>query len=299
MDVRALVSVLCIPFTIGVCVGPSLGTPAAPRVARVALQRGPSASATQLAKGRFLVASRTLIDPNFAETVILLLSADARGAMGVAINRQTPVKLASVLPDIKELRGRPDRVFVGGPVAGNAMVLLIRAQKAPTKSEQVVDDVYVTGSLTALHEALARKGRTDRLHAYAGYAGWGPGQLEREVARGDWFVGSADAATVFDMPPDDIWPKLIERFSGAWTKEDRGVHDALLSPSCGVNSDSTTGRGLDQRDIAQPTGREPLTRHMRSGNAPAIPWAKVCLEAYRLEACTTVSSLQSKENLVV
>jgi putative transcriptional regulator len=251
MDVRALVSVLAIPFTIGVCVGQSFGASATPGVTRVASQSGPSAASTQLAKGRFLVASRALGDPNFAETVILLISADTRGAMGVIINRQTPVKLASVLPDIKELHGRPDRVFVGGPVAGNAMVLLIRAPKPPTKSELVVENVYVTGSMAALHEALARKGKTDRLHAYAGYAGWGPGQLEREVARGDWLVGSADAATVFDMPPEDIWSRLIERLSGSWTEED-GMPEIRYHHAAAKQVRTRPSLGLDRGDpVAQ------------------------------------------------
>jgi len=98
--------------------------------------------------------------------------------------------------------------------------VLIRATRQPAKSERIVGDVYATGSLTALREALARKGKTAQLHAYVGYTGWGPGQLEREIARGDWLVGSGDAATIFDRRPVDIWPTLIERLSGAWTRED-------------------------------------------------------------------------------
>lgn len=220
MGVRVLLGVLAIPFTAGMGLGQPSWPLDAPWVTRVAVPHGRPPSTSQPAKGRFLIASRNLSDPNFGETVVVLLSAGARGAMGVVINRPTGVRLASALPDVAELRDRPDRVFVGGPVAGNVMVLLIRARTQPAKSELIFGDVYATGNLTALREALARKGKTDRLHAYVGYAGWGPGQLEREIARGDWYVGPAEATTIFDLPPADVWPRLIERFSGAWTRTD-------------------------------------------------------------------------------
>lgn len=198
-----------------VAVGPASG------FRPVAVRHGPPPS--QPAKGRLLVASRQLGDPNFAETVVLLLSYGERGAMGVIINRQSDVRLASALPQIDELHDRPDRVFLGGPVAANAMLVLIRATHPPESSQSIFGDVYATGSLAALRKAVGNKGKTDRLHAYVGYAGWGPGQLDQEVNRGDWYVAPPDAAIVFDTPPTDIWPKLVERFSGQWTKlETRG-----------------------------------------------------------------------------
>lgn len=220
MGVRVLLSVLSIPVSVGLCLAESRHrSDSVPP--RAALQQEKPSSPVQPAKGRFLVASRALIDPNFAETVILLLSADAHGSMGIVINRPTHVKLTEVLPDVKALRDRPDRVSLGGPVGGNVMLLLIRSHTPPAQSEKILEEVYATGSMEALRQALGRKGKTEsRLHAYAGYAGWGPGQLEHEIARGDWLVGSADAATIFDLPAAAIWPKLIERFSGSWTKED-------------------------------------------------------------------------------
>ncbi len=177
-------------------------------------------------KGRFLVASRTLRDPNFTETVILLLDSGPTGALGVVINRPTGTKLAAVLPRVKALRGRSDPVFLGGPVSRSVMVLLIGASGQPADSEKILDGVYATTRLGTLREILARKAGKTRFHAYAGYAGWAPGQLENEIARGDWLVGSADAATIFDLPATEIWPKLIQRFSGAWT---RAIPDSTLS----------------------------------------------------------------------
>jgi putative transcriptional regulator len=200
--------------------------PAAGSFRAAAVHRGREAPA-QPAKGRLLVASRSLGDPNFAETVILLISYDARGgAMGVVINRATKVRLATVLPDIEELRDRPDRVFLGGPVGGNLMLLLLRSPQHPKPSHRVFGDVYASGSVAVLRGAIGEKGKSGRLRAYAGYAGWGGGQLEREIGRGDWYLTAADAATIFDTPAEEIWPKLIERFSGEWTRVPPWIPDA-------------------------------------------------------------------------
>ena len=180
---------------------------------------GAGPSATPPAKGRFLIASHSLGDPHFAETVILLLAYGPGGAMGVIINRPTEVRLATALPKVDELHERTEHLFAGGPVSRYAMLLLVRAAKRPKSAEVIFGDVYASGSLTVLRRALGRTGKTDRWRAYAGYAGWGTGQLEQEIGRGDWHVADADVTTLFDTEPDQIWSKLIERFSGEWTRD--------------------------------------------------------------------------------
>ena len=145
----------------------------------------------KLEKGKLLVASRDLSDPNFSETVILLIAYGPNGTMGVIINRPSDVKLATVLPEIKQLRRRPDTIYLGGPVLTNHVLLLIRSSKAPADSLPVFDDVYASSSLTTLRHALERQGPKDLFRAYAGHAGWAPGQLEAEVERGDWYVTGA------------------------------------------------------------------------------------------------------------
>jgi putative transcriptional regulator len=193
-------------------------------------------SPTQPAKGRFLVASHSLADPNFSETVVLLLAYEPTGAMGVIINRPADVRLGSVLRDVEELRDRPDPVYLGGPVAGNLLLVLIRAARQPESSEAIFEGVYVSGSRAALRKALSKAGKRNRVRGYAGHAGWGPGQLDREIARGDWQVTAADAAMVFATTPSAIWPELIHRFSGEWTRreaptEPDGLEDFSLRPA--------------------------------------------------------------------
>jgi putative transcriptional regulator len=168
---------------------------------------------TRLARGKFLVANRSLEDPTFFESVVLLVDYDESGALGIVVNRPTDVPLIAALPEVKELRKRKDLVFLGGPVARDRMVLLLRAPAAPPESIQLFEKVYATGSLSALRRSIARG---DAVRAYAGYAGWGPGQLDAEVARGDWLIGPADGNAIFDDPPSAVWANFVERFEGNW-----------------------------------------------------------------------------------
>lgn len=188
-------------------------------------------SSAKLAKGQFLIAKRGVTDPNFAQTVILLLGYGDSGAMGLIVNRPTEMRLASALPNIKELRDRPDRIFLGGPVAANTILLLVRAKTRPQGAQPVFGDVYASGSLKVLQGALSTPSKTGRLRAYAGYAGWGPGQLEREIDRGDWLVAPADAAAIFEKKPADVWPKLLDQFSVEWTRNEDGPRCCDLARS--------------------------------------------------------------------
>jgi len=170
----------------------------------------------ELARGRMLVASDGLLDPNFRETVVLLLEHDP--ALGVVINRPTVVKLADALPEVTELAERSDTVFLGGPVARDRMVILVRTPTAPAESTPVLDDVFATARLDVLRELASSSSATDRFRAYAGFAGWAPQQLEAEVARGDWLVVAGDAGSVFDARPGEVWRTLKDRASGQWVR---------------------------------------------------------------------------------
>lgn len=173
----------------------------------------------EIARGKLLVASDQLADPNFQQTVVLVLEYAPSGALGVIINRPTDVKLATLLPEVDELRDRDDTVLLGGPVARDRMILLLRTAKPPAESERIVDGVFITSSIAALHELPRDKHAASAFRAYVGYAGWGPQQLEAEVERGDWHVLAADAAILFDKPPARVWRELNERSSGEWVRE--------------------------------------------------------------------------------
>jgi len=178
--------------------------------------RAAASAAPKLDRGKLLVASRDLRDPNFSETVILLIAYGPGGAMGVIVNRPSKMKLSTVLPSIKQLHRRHDTLYLGGPVAGDHVLLLVRAAKEPEDGVPVFEDVYASSSLTVLRQQAQGKAAEDRLHAYAGHTGWAPGQLEAEVGRGDWYIVTADVATVFSSHPNDVWEKLIQRVEGDW-----------------------------------------------------------------------------------
>ena len=175
----------------------------------------------KLAKGKFLVASHWLRDPNFSETVILLIDYNTNGAMGVIINRPTEETLSEYFPEFEALNARPDPVYFGGPVARNRMLLLIHSGSDLEDSGRVIDDIYVSMSMRALQQLVDDTQPDPRFRPYVGHAGWAPGQLDAEVSRGDWHIIRADADTIFETPPEDIWPALIRRATGRWTQRPR------------------------------------------------------------------------------
>ena len=173
---------------------------------------GRPAGRVPLSEGTFLVATRDLLDPNFAKTVLLLLEYSTDGAMGVIVNRRTDLKLSELVTEIEGLEGLEHHVFLGGPVAPEELTLLVHTSKEPDESFRVLDDVWASQSRKLL-EQLAKgakkkpKKRTE-FRVYSGYAGWAPYQLDAEVARGDWLVIPADGGTVFSDNPPRVWRGL-------------------------------------------------------------------------------------------
>jgi putative transcriptional regulator len=178
-------------------------------------------SEAELAKGKFLVAGRHLGDPNFSESVVLLVDYNQDGAMGLVINQPTEVRLSTVLPEIEAVQQRTDTVYIGGPVARGQMLLLIRSGSQPEESRPVFANTYISSSRAVLERMINHAQAGEKFRVYAGYAGWAPGQLDQEVSRGDWRVLPADAEIVFDRAAAEIWPELIRRGSLEWTRVPR------------------------------------------------------------------------------
>jgi putative transcriptional regulator len=165
-----------------------------------------------LAAGKFLVASRDLGDPNFAETVILLVRYDeVDGAMGLIVNRRSDLPLSRVFRDLKEAKDNSDPIYEGGPVEPGGVLALLKSSSKPEDGLRVFADVYLVSSKALLAKALADKTDASAFHVFIGYAGWGPGQLEHEIDLGGWHIMPAAAAEVFHSDPDSVWPRLIKR----------------------------------------------------------------------------------------
>ncbi len=203
----------------------------------------PLPSATRAApggpgKGRFLVARRSLVDPNFSQTVVLLIEYGDQGAMGLIVNRPTEVKLSEVL-EIEGAERLLEPVYSGGPVAHGRMLMLLRAQEAPEGALPVFRDVHSSGSRELLDQLVAQPGSVKQFRVYAGHAGWAPGQLEAEIDRGGWHVMPGDPELVFSSAPKSVWRELIRRAVTRWTRRKEG-------PAGGVATRSARGgRGTD------------------------------------------------------
>lgn len=163
------------------------------------------------AKGKLLVASEGLLDPNFARTVVLLLEYGESGALGVVLNRPTEGTLADLLPDSEWASHARDPIHLGGPVAINqALMLYSRSEKAPDQ-RHVLGDVHTGWDLELLERLVVEPGPQEKVRVYVGYAGWAPDQLAAEIERGGWYVLPATEATIFSDKNDELWRELIER----------------------------------------------------------------------------------------
>ncbi len=146
-------------------------------------------------KGKFLVASGTIFDPSFQETVILLVGYDETGATGLIINRPTKIPLAKVLMDVPGLEKRSDVVYYGGPVEGQRMFMLIRSDQKLEGADRVFSNVYVSVSRNILELMIGANKTQKQLRAYSGYAGWLPGNSAERC-----FGGTGTLSTPMQIP---------------------------------------------------------------------------------------------------
>jgi putative transcriptional regulator len=165
----------------------------------------------ELTAGKLLVVSRDLGDPNFAETVVLLVHYDEDSVVGLVLNRRTKVPIARLLDEVKGARDRSDPIYIGGPVGKSGILALLRSRSKIEGAEHVFGEVYLVTKAALLEKSLAAGNPAETLHVYAGYAGWTPRQLAAEVELGAWFIFSGEAAVVFSNHPELVWSRLIER----------------------------------------------------------------------------------------
>jgi putative transcriptional regulator len=162
-------------------------------------------------QGKLLVASPTLLDPNFARTVVAIANHDDDGALGIVLNRPSETEVAEAVPDLADVVDGEDVVFVGGPVQPAAIVVLAQFQDPSEAAYLVTRDVGLVADSTGLDRLGVA---TARRRIFAGYAGWGPGQLEAELEREDWIIEDARPDDVFSEDPRELWGRVLERKGG-------------------------------------------------------------------------------------
>lgn len=166
-------------------------------------------------RGQLLVATPPLDDPNFDRTVVLILEHQDSGAIGVVLNRSTHAPVESVLAEWAEHSAPPGTIFRGGPVSVDSLIGLAEVT-ADTDPEAHRIELSV-GTLTTV-DLAAPASTSGRTRIFAGYSGWGPGQLEGELAASAWLVLPAELSDVLTTDPDHLWRTVLSRQGGrvAW-----------------------------------------------------------------------------------
>ncbi len=174
--------------------------------------------ATAPRAGMLLLASPDLIDPNFADTVVLLLDVDETGALGVVLNRPSAVAVAEVLSSWSGAVAAPDVLFQGGPVGKDSALAVALLRDV---DDEPLGFRAVSGGLGLIDLDTPVELLSDHLaglRIFAGYAGWGPGQLAGEVEEGSWYVVHGHAADAFLGDTSSLWRDVMRRQPGelAW-----------------------------------------------------------------------------------
>ena len=180
------------------------------------LQTVPALAGTEFApssvgKGVLLVASPSLDDLNFRQAVVLVVEHGPEGTVGLILNRSTKVLLSEVLPDLTVLKGTSYRLFAGGPVEPTGLLLLFRLKEPPADARSVFDGVYVGGTPKVLERIITQAKPTETFRAFAGFAGWAPGQLKFEMLQGAWAILPPDSTGIFNNNPATFWQDCIDR----------------------------------------------------------------------------------------
>jgi putative transcriptional regulator len=161
-------------------------------------------------RGQLLIADPSLMDPNFRRTVVLVGEHNDEGALGVVLNRPAPVSVGEAAPALGELVDPGEPVFVGGPVQPESAVVLADVEHPDFAG------LIVFGSIGFLMGEVDGRSRDGirRARVFAGYAGWGEGQLEAELESGSWIVEPALEEDVFTVEPEKLWSDVLFRKGG-------------------------------------------------------------------------------------
>ncbi len=153
-----------------------------------------------------LIARGALHDPNFADSVVLVMNHLGPAPVGLVVNRPTEIPVSRLFPDLKRLQPLPDKLYFGGPVELTSVWFLFRAARAPAHAIQAFGNLYLSANRDLLLQLLGRAKPMEGLRIFMGHSGWGPGQLQGEIAQGAWTLEHADAEAIFRRKSEHPWP---------------------------------------------------------------------------------------------
>ena len=168
-----------------------------------------------------------MADPNFARTVVLLCDYTDQGAFGLVVNRPMTEPAWTVVQTEPPIRVDPElRLWIGGPVdPQSTWLLMAQAQGEDEEQREIAPGVLLSASRELTLQTL-QSPPSSRTRLIVGYAGWGPGQLDQEIAASGWLTMDVDPALIFGVPPEEMWDTAIRRFGAdpAAFQTSPGVH---------------------------------------------------------------------------
>src|SRR5271166_5488678 len=176
--------------------------------------------------GQLLLASPSLYDPNFRRAVVLIGVHSDQGAMGVVLNRPSETTVSEAVPQLEQAVSEQEPVYVGGPVQPSSIVFLAEFLDPAPAGLLVLGRIgfpVPDADIDELTEATARR------RVFAGYAGWGEGQLDSELERGDWIAHTALPEDVFTELPEELWSSVLRRKGGSYAMLARMPEDPNLN----------------------------------------------------------------------
>src|SRR3984893_16283866 len=163
--------------------------------------------------GQLLLASPALQDPNFARSVVLVSLHSDEGAMGLVLNRPSAVTVGEAVPQLEEAVTDAERVYVGGPVQPTSVVFLAEFLDPSPAGLLVLGRIGFPAPDAGIEELMEA---TSRGRVFAGYTGWGGGQLDAELEQGDWIAHTALPEDVFTDLPEELWSSVLTRMGGSY-----------------------------------------------------------------------------------
>ncbi|MEO6213246.1 MAG: YqgE/AlgH family protein [Vicinamibacterales bacterium] len=181
---------------------------------------------TETFRPTLLLSMPQMRDPNFSQTVVLLCDYVRDGAFGIVLNRPTDNHASTMVNlDPPITRGSDLPLFIGGPVQPDRGFILLDSPPETADFRIVVDGLYLSTSAVTLRRVLEAR-PAPRARVLAGYAGWGPGQLEDELAQSSWLMADVDVSLVFDVEASRMWETALRRL---------GADPAALQTSPGIH----------------------------------------------------------------
>lgn len=159
-----------------------------------------------------LLSMPQMLDPNFAQAVVLLCDFTDEGAFGLVVNRQMSEPARALIKTEPLISVNPDlRLFVGGPVEPQRTSVLMSEAQGPEDEQREICPGVLLSVSHQLTLDLLQSPPTDRARVLVGYSGWGPGQLDKELVASAWLTTDVDPGLVFGVPPEAMWEAAIRR----------------------------------------------------------------------------------------